>query len=159
MRKFVIAIPPAAINTAFTIAINTAIEPLEPFKINISDGEKAGMRSMAEGREGYVRLISRIATQYPNALSREDLPAELVDLLAYYDKQQANRMALLEALELVEEGSLATATDIMALADRYNANMAISRRNNSALDLAMREVDEWNKRFGNRKDEEEGEEE
>lgn len=151
MRKFVTTIAPKATSDAFTVAVNAAIVPLVPFKISILDAEKAGMRSMSEGREGYSRLISRIATQFPNALSRADLPTELVALLEYYDRLEANRMALLQAMELIVETSLGTATDIMTLVDRYAQNLTISRGNDSAIDLAMREVDEWNSRFANKK--------
>ncbi len=151
MRKFITTIAPKATSDAFTTAINAAIVPLVPFKVNIEDSEKSGTRSMAEGREGYARLISRIANQFPNGLSRADVPAELVTLLSYYDSLESNRMALLQAIEIIEETELGAATDIMTLVDRYASNLTISRSNDSSLDLAMREVDEWNSRFANKK--------
>lgn len=108
------------------------------------------MRTMAEGREGYARLISRIATQFPNALSRADEPAELTDLLDYYNNLEGGRMAILQNLETVEEMQLGASSDIMTLTDRYKSNLQISRENDAALDFAMREVDEWNSRFVNK---------
>lgn len=107
---------------------------------------------MAEGREGYARLISRIATQFPNSLSRADVPSELSGMLDYYNGLEANRMALLQAMEIIEEIQMAAATDVMTLVDRYAANLQISRGNEGSLDLAMGEVDQWNKRFANKKD-------
>ena len=44
---------------------------------------------------------------------------------------------------------MGAACDIMKLTDRYVNNLQIDRGNNAALDIAMREVDEWNKRFAN----------
>ena len=109
------------------------------------------MRTMAEGREGYARLISRIANQFPNALSRADNPTELSGLLDYYNNLEGGRMAILQNLETVEEIQLGASSDIMTLTDRYKDNLQISRQNDSALDLAMRDVDNWNSRFGSNK--------
>ncbi|MDR6845810.1 hypothetical protein [Flavobacterium granuli] len=153
MSKLITTIPAPAVLTAFTTAVNSALTPLNPFKINLTDEEKKGTRSMAEGREGYARLISRIANQFPNSLSRADVPAELANLLDYYNSLEANRMALLQAMETIEEIQLAGATDIMTLVDRYASNLQVSRGNEGSLDLAMGEVDQWNKRYANKKEE------
>lgn len=153
MSKLISAIAPVAVLTAFTTAVNTALTPLNPFKINLTDEQKVGTRSMAEGREGYARLISRIANQFPNSLSRADVPSELSNVLDYYNNLEANRMALLQAMETIEEIQLAAATDVMTLVDRYAANLQVSRGNEGNLDLAMSEVDQWNKRYANKKEE------
>lgn len=153
MAKLITTIPSTAVLTAFTTAINTAVTPLNPFKVNLTNEEKQSTRSMAEGREGYARLISRIANQFPNSLSRADVPSELSGMLDYYSGLEANRMALLQAMEIIEEIQMAAATDVMTLVDRYAANLQISRGNEGSLDLAMGEVDQWNKRFANKKTE------
>lgn len=153
MRKFISSIPASSVLTSFTTAITTAIGTFLPFKINLTNEEKTGTRSMAEGREGYARLLSRIANQFPNSLSRVDEPKELSNLLAYYDELEANRLAVLQALETVDEIQLGAATDIMTLVDRYNSNLQISRANEGSLDMAMKEVDEYNSRFANKKPE------
>ncbi|MEN9909542.1 MAG: hypothetical protein RLZZ540_2691 [Bacteroidota bacterium] len=152
MAKLITSIATPAVLTAFTTAVNTALTPLNPFKINLTDEQKRGTRSMAEGREGYARLISRIANQFPNSLSRADVPTELSSMLDYYSNLEANRMALLQAMETIEEIQLGSATDIMMLVDRYTANLQISRSNEGSLDLAMGEVDQWNKRFAHKTD-------
>jgi len=152
MSKLITTIPAPAVLTAFTTAVNTALTPLNPFKINLTDEEKKGTRSMAEGREGYARLISRIANQFPNSLSRADVPAELSNLLDYYNNLEANKMALLQAMETIGEIQLAAATDVMTLVDRYATNLQVSRSNEGSLDLAMGEVDDWNKRFAHKTD-------
>nr|WP_315197239.1 hypothetical protein [uncultured Flavobacterium sp.] len=153
MAKLITTVASPALLTAFTTAVNTALAPLNSFKINLTDEQKRGTRSMAEGREGYARLISRIANQFPNSLSRADVPTELSGLLDYYNNLEANRMALLQAMETIEEIQLAGATDIMTLVDRYASNLQVSRGNEGSLDLAMGEVDQWNKRYANKKEE------
>lgn len=150
MRKFILTIPAKTVNDAFTNAINASLVPFAPFKLNLTDAEKIGTRSMAEGREGYARLVSRIATQFPNSLSRADTPIELTNLLDYYQNLEANKMALLQAIETINEIQLGAATDTMTLVDRYVANLQISRSNEGSLDLAMQEVDTWNSRFANK---------
>lgn len=150
MRKYMITIPGLTIFTTFTAAINTALAPLLPFKISLTNEEKKGMRSMAEGREGFARLIGRIANQFPNSLSRIDNPAEFNTLMGVYENTEAVRMALLQALETIDEIGIGASTDIMTLVDRYSGSLEISRGSDGALDLAMREVDEYNRRFGKR---------
>ena len=151
MRKFIASIPAKTVTDAFTTAINNAQTPLNAFKINLSNEERQATRSMSEGREGYARLVSRVATQFPNSLSRADVPAELSTLLDYYSNLEANRLALVQALEVIEEIQLGAATDIMTLADRYVASLQISRSNEGHLDQAMKEVDDWNSRFSSTK--------
>jgi hypothetical protein len=153
MAKLITTIAPPAVLTTFTTAVNTALTPVNSFKINLTDEQKKGTRSMAEGREGYARLISRIANQFPNSLSRVDVPSELSGILDYYNNLEASRMALLQAMETIEEIQLAAATDVMTLVDRYAANLQVSRGNEGSLDLAMGEVDQWNKRYANKKEE------
>lgn len=151
MRKFIISIPANTITDAYTTATNAALAPLDPYKLNLTDEEKIGMRTMAEGREGYARLISRIATQFPDALSRADVPTDLSELLEYYQNLEGNRLATLQSLETIQEIQLGAAADIMTLVDRYAQNLQISRNNEASLDLAMQEVDGWNSRFANNK--------
>ena len=150
MRKFISTIPDSKVTDDFTNAVKVALSPFDPFKINLTNEEKIGMRSMAEGREGYARLISRIATQFPDSLSRADTPEELTVLLDYYQSLEANRMALVQSLETIQEIQLGASTDIMAKVDRYAQNLQISRANEGSLDIAMEEVDNWNSKFANK---------
>jgi len=150
MKKFITSIPAKSITDEFTSTLNASLVPLENYRISLTDEEKIGMRSMAEGREGYVRLISRIATQFPNALSRADQPEELENKVDLYDRLEGNRLAALQVLEVIQELQLGVATVSMTLVDRYAANLKISRSNEAALDLAMRDVDAYNTRFANK---------
>lgn len=152
MRKIILSQASKDILDALKVQINAATTTFAPFSVNLTNKEKKGGRRMAEGREGYARLVSAIANQNPNSLSRADNPEELVGLLDYYANLAADIQAAYSFLELVEETQLGAAADIMVLVDRYVQNLQIDRRNNAALDLSMAEVDEWNKRFANKTD-------
>lgn len=151
MRKFITTVPAKTVTDALVTALNSALTPFTAFKISLTNDEKQATRSMAEGREGYARLISRIANQFPNSLSRVDVPTDLSNMLAYYDNLEAVRLAYVQGIETIEETQLGAATDIMTMVDRYAKNLQISRENEAALDVAMKEVDEWNKRFASNK--------
>jgi hypothetical protein len=153
MRKFIATMPSKTVTDALVTAVNNALTPFATFKINLTNEEKLGTRSMAEGREGYARLVSRIATQFPNSLSRADVPTDLSNLLDYYQNLEAVRLAYVQGIETITETQLGAATDIMTLVDRYAQSLQISRANEGALDGAMQEVDDWNKRFASNKNE------
>jgi len=150
MRPLIITKLPIASADAIKTNLQTQVTALEPFKVNLSDGEKIGGRSMAEGREGLARLISKIASANVNSLAREHNPQDLEDRLAYDAKLEELRQLAIKLNEIVTETQLANSVDIMTYVDAYNDNLQTSRKNNGSLDLAMREVDEWNKRFANK---------
>lgn len=104
---------------------------------------------MAEGREGYARLVSQVANNHANSLLREHNPSDLIAKLAYDSKLEELRQPLMKLLEIVSETQLANGIDAMRLVDDYVKALQISRNSNGSLDLAMREIDEWNKRFAN----------
>lgn len=147
MRNLIITKLPTATADSIKSAIQVQIAALAPFKINLNDGEKIGQRTMAEGREGLARLISKIASANIDSLAREHNPQDLEDRLAYDAKMEELRQLGNKFLETITETQLANSVDIMSYVDAYAENLQTSRKNNGTLDLAMREVDEWNKRF------------
>ncbi len=118
--------------------------------VGLSDMQKTGVRSMAEGREGMARLVSKIASAHIDSLAREHDPAELENRLAYDGALEDMRQAVMALHEMIEETQLANSMDIMSMVDKFAANLETSRKGNEALDMALREVDEYNKRFGER---------
>lgn len=150
MRPLIITKLPTATADSIKTAMQTQITTMTPFKINSNDGEKIGGRTMAEGREGLARLVSKIASTHLESLAREHNPQDLEDRLAYDAKMEELRQLAMKFLEIVGETQLANSVDIMTYVDAYSENLQTSRKNNGSLDLAMREVDEWNKRFANK---------
>src|SRR6478752_1492196 len=113
---------------------------MEMYFVNLSDDERTGLRSMAEGREGYVRLINEIAMANPDALRRKDDPKMLDEKLSYDKALEGVRQLLLSLYEKVEETHLANSKDIMKVADSFANALQNSRGRNSALDKSMNEV-------------------
>jgi hypothetical protein len=131
--------------------IKAVIASLQPHFINLTDKERIG-RTMAEGREGYVRMISQIAVAHPDELRRKDDPIFLVQKLEYDGQMERLRQQLLSALEMTSETQLANGFDIMQMVDAFARALQDGRKRDAALDMAMKEVDEYNKRFGIRYD-------
>ncbi len=127
--------------------INKVRDSFMPFSKHLENEDKVGMRVMAEGREGYARLVSRIAIQHDNTLAKTDNSQELADRLLYNEALDANRIATMEYLELLTDTQSANSADIMSMVDRYADSLERGRRNNSALDSAMKEIDDWNSRY------------
>lgn len=141
---------PATTLDSIRVSIQTHITSLAAFKVNLIESEKSGARTMAEGREGYARLVSQICNNNINSLPREFNPADLTSKLAYDSKLEEAKQAIMSLLETISETQTANSIDIMKMVDDSVKVLQISRNNNAALDLAMREVDEWNTRFANK---------
>lgn len=147
MSNLIITKIPNATADAVKTAIQAQINIVNPFKVSLNNAEKKGARAMAAGREGLARMVSKIASANIQSLAREQNPQELEDKLAYDAKLEEIRQVAMNFFESIEETQLANAVDIMKLVDTYSDNLQASRKNNSALDLAMQEVDDWNQRF------------
>jgi len=147
MPNLITTFIPARDAGTITQAIKDQIAILKPFKINLTDEAKKGSRTMAEGREGYARLVSKIATNNIDSLARENDPKELEDRLTYDASLEDIRQSALNLAEMVAETQLANGIDIMKLVDTFVNNLQTSRARNGSLDNVMGEVDEYNKRF------------
>ncbi|MGG9971050.1 hypothetical protein ACQ33O_04570 [Ferruginibacter sp. SUN002] len=138
----------AAVSTNIATATNNSIQQLTPFHVPLTDEQRKGSRTMAEGREGMVRLISKIATQHINSLPRNEDPQEMATLLKAYEDGGQALQAIKQLMEMMEDTQTAVGIDLMALYDRYNGYLQTSRSGNTALDAAMGEIDSYNARFG-----------
>lgn len=135
---------------AITTGANAMIKAFQPFFINLTNAESEGIRSMAVGREGMVREVSKIAVQHIDSLSRNYDPQDLVTKLNYDDGLSTPIQAVTQLLEMLKNTQTANSADIMQLSDSYTANLQDDRKNNAALDEAMKPIDEYNKRFSNK---------
>lgn len=150
MRKYVTTPLPQPISATAATAINTVIDQLKPFMTPLTDEELRGLRTMAEGREGLVRLVASIATQHEDSLPRQDNPADLTDALTADTYLETLRQAAVELLEMVTDMQSANSADIMILSDAYTQSLQANRKRKASLDAAMDEVDEWNRRYARR---------
>lgn len=127
--------------------LNECRDILQPTTSGFSDVNKSGVRTMAEGREGLARMVSQIASAHINSLARENDPVVLEQRLGYDADLERIRQGSMALLEMVTETQLANGIDIMQMVDTFTENLQTSRKRSEALDLAMREVDNYNKRF------------
>ena len=139
---------PAADAVSMAAQLKSMIATFEPHYHNLSNEERTGIRTMAEGREGIVRTINQVAQANPDDLSRKDDPMALQKKLDYDVQLENIRQLAVKLLEYVEETQLANSQDIMAVADAFVATLQIARSRNSGLDQAMKPIDEHNKKFG-----------
>lgn len=139
---------PVTIIDGIRINVQGLATSMIPYKVNLTEEQKKGNRTMAEGREGYARMVSQIATSNVNNLGRDQDPAVLSSKLAYDMKLEEARQALMTLTETITETQLANSIDIMKMVDDFVKVLQVSRGNSGSLDLAMREVDDWNNRFG-----------
>lgn len=147
MPNLISVLMPVNIADDINSKLKDQITALKPFKINLTDDFKNGSRTMAEGREGLARLVSKIALANVDSLARENDPKELEERLTYDARLEDLRQSALGFIEMVEETQLANGIDIMKLVDAFTANLQTSRSRNGSLDNAMKDVDEYNKRF------------
>jgi hypothetical protein len=130
--------------------LDDRIGNIKKFSVSLNDSERLGLRTVAEGREGYVRTVSRIALAHTESLPRNEDPNELAQMLAYYDRLGLLLQKLHLYTEMVDDTMMAAGVDIMAMTDRYISHLQTARSSNTSLDMAMNQVDDYNKRFTGR---------
>jgi hypothetical protein len=141
--------PETAANiTAWTTQLKAMATTFKAKSYNIEKKKKAGVRTMAEGREGLARLVSSVATEHVDSLSRSDNPADLAAKLAYDTNLETLRQSCMRFMEMIEDTQWANSADIMLLVDRFVQVLQAQRGSNTALDNALSEIDNFNKQFG-----------
>jgi hypothetical protein len=153
MPNLINTVMPARTAGEVTTNLKAQVAIVEPFKVNLTDDFKEGSRTMGPVREGYARLVSNIANNNIESLARNQDPQALVDKLLYDETLEGMRQVILTLNEMVTETQLANTVDIMQLVDSFVGNLQNSRKTNGSLDLQMREVDEYNKRFAKKAEE------
>jgi hypothetical protein len=135
--------------------IQSAITTFLPFSLGLSAEERKGLRSKGTGRDGYARLVSRTANVHGQYLPRTEDPKELADSLDYFDAMAEKRVKAYYLVEVIDDTTLGVAADIMGITDRYVGYLQTARTGDANLDEAMKEIDEYNSRFGVRTGKEE----
>lgn len=132
--------------------LKQAIGLSAPFTIELNSDEKEGIRTVAEGREGYVRLVTNLSETYNGELPRtydETVLRKKLNLreavgLLLLQTQQINTM--------LDNTYVGLGADIMKQADETVQHLQASRMRNGELDKALKTIDEYNKRFGKKKE-------
>ena len=145
MKKRITNPLPAPLSEQLVYEANNVLNKVRAYAAPLTDKEKVGLRTVAEGREEYVHLISRIAIQHKNSLARADNPHELIEALKMNETLEQIRQAALEFLETITDIHISNSADIMVMADRYAVSLQSDRKRNTSLNTVMNEVDDWNK--------------
>lgn len=128
--------------------LDLLINQLNTYNVSLNDDQRKGLRTMAEGREGFAKLVGDIALAHTESLPRNEDPKELQEALAYYSQLSKLRVQAAKLYEMLDDTQTATGMDVMAMVDRYSAYLQAARNANTALDGALNEVDKYNSRFG-----------
>ena len=131
-------------------SLDQVIAVVKPVSTSLNDTQRIGLRTMAEGREGMVRTISRIALTHLDSLPRNEDPKEVEETLAYYDQLAALLQKVSFFHEMLDDTITAVGADVMAITDRYGGYLQAARVGNTSLDMALDQLDAYNKRFGTR---------
>jgi hypothetical protein len=148
MKKYVSEKIAPELLQRITTEVNDLNEQIKIMAVNIRKEKKAGVRTMAKGREGLVRLVAKVAIQHEKSLSREDYAVELSECLDYDSQLKSVRQAVIVLAEMIDKTIWGNSADAMKISDRFQKTLQDQRDNNTVLDSAMGEIDEWNKRFG-----------
>ncbi len=120
---------------------------LKSFCTSLNDSQRVGFRTMAEGREGLVRTVCRISLTHRNYLPQSENPEEMEKALAYYDRLAGLLQKVALYHEMLDDTLVALGGDIMGMSDRYTGYLQVARTGNNSLDMALDQVDEYNRRF------------
>ncbi|MFA6057151.1 MAG: hypothetical protein WC756_03050 [Taibaiella sp.] len=148
--------PPNDIINA-TQAINNWRDSFNPYKKSLTAKAKKNIRAVGSSRYGLAKIVGKISTQYNDKLSKEDDAAELTSRMEYIDKVRQYKIAAQNLYESLDDTDKALGKDIMAHVDKFSSSLQIARQHDGDLDEAMKELDEYNARFGAIMEEEEGE--
>ncbi len=123
-----------------------------PFFVELTKAEKEGIRTVAEGREGYVRIVTDLSETYSN-----ELPKVFDETVLRQKLNLRERVGLLllksqKITTMLDNTYVGLGADIMQRVDETVSHLNASRGRNGELDKAMNAVDEYNKRFGKKKD-------
>lgn len=102
-----------------------------------------------------ARTISRITLTHTDCLPRNENPEEAETALKYYDQLAGLLQKAAFFHEMIDDTLTAVGADIMAMVDRYAGFLQAARAGNTSLDMALDQLDEYNKRFANKSEEQE----
>lgn len=121
---------------------------IKKFVISLSAEDRIGIRTIAEGREGYAREMLRISRIYINSLPREYNVEEFEELFRLYDEWKPILTESEMYAEQIDDTLVAIGMEIMKNADTANGFLQIARKGNANLDRAMEGIDRFNSRYG-----------
>ena len=128
--------------------LRTAETAIGSFSVSLSDQERLGVRTVAEGREGYVREVYRVANEFQNSLPRSFDVARFAQKLELFDQWKSLLVILEKLAEMADDTVLQLGAELMEDVDTSYPILQTMRKIDPNLDRAMQALDDYNKRFG-----------
>ena len=131
-------------------SLNQVSEVLSKFAVHLTDEDRLGIRTIAAGREGYVRDTYRVAKQFENYIPRNINIEELGELLRLFDLWRELQVLCEKISEQVDDTVVALGHELMQRIDIIYNVLQLSGRLDANLDRALRRLQDYNKRFANK---------
>ncbi len=148
MNKLILSRPAADAFQKISDYTNDSISIFGAHSVSLSGKDKIGLRTMGKGREGVVLQMSTIALSFEECLPRTENASDLETILEYHKDLLALHTRVGKLYEMLGDTISATCVDAIQTFDDYNNHFQTARKKNSSLDLALKPIDEYNKRFG-----------
>ncbi|MGL4631072.1 MAG: hypothetical protein ACRCVT_07680 [Leadbetterella sp.] len=133
---------------ALMISLRSAETTLGRFSVSLSDKERSGRRTIAEGREGYVREVQRVATEFENSLPRSFDVRLFEQKMQLFNQWKQLLITVEKIAEMVDDTTLQLGTELMTDVDTVYPVLQTMRRVDANLDRALQALDDYNSRFG-----------
>ena len=128
--------------------LRTAETAIGSFSVSLTDQERLGVRSVAEGREGYVREVYRVSNEFQNSLPRSFDISRFEQKLQLFDQWRTLLIIAEKIAEMADDTALQLGIELMEDVDLCYPILQTVRKTDANLDRAMQALDEYNKRFG-----------
>lgn len=128
--------------------LRTAETAIGSFSVSLTDQERLGVRSVAEGREGYVREVYRVSNEFQNSLPRSFDISRFEQKLQLFDQWRTLLIIAEKIAEMADDTALQLGRELMEDVDLCYPILQTVRKVDANLDRAMQALDEYNKRFG-----------
>lgn len=138
-------------------SVRALSETLTPNAVSLSNQTRKNLRVIGTSRLGLVEIVNGLSIQYNDKLAKNDQALDLNQRLAYLRLMLEYKMAIGRLYELVDDTTKALSNDVMAFVDKFSNTLRNARRFDGDLDENMKELDNYNARFGKMMESEDGE--
>lgn len=128
--------------------VNALAQSLMPYKVSLSNETRKNLRVVGSSRLGLVEIVNKVAMQYNNKLTKDENATELNQRVNYLRELRAYKLAAQNLYELLDDTEKALGNDIMSYVDKFSSSLRNARKFDGDLDEAMKELDDYNGRFG-----------
>jgi len=142
-----------------TVQLKAQAAAMAPHKVSLSNETRKNLRVVGTSRLGLVEIVSRLATQYDDKLAKDEKALDLSERVNYLHALKDYKLAVKNLHELLDDTEKALGNDIMAYVDKFSNSLRSARKFDGDLDDAIKDLDDYNARFGAIMEEEDAENE